>query len=85
LCGSSKPFASVRPERFASTFSKISQEHGSRPIFGVLHQFFVVISKKASKKYLDVDILRKIVRKKPKNKKNQNKIIFFGSFIKNGE
>jgi len=44
-----------------------------------------VISKKASKKYLDVDILRKIVQKKPKNSKNHDKIIFFESFIKNGE
>jgi hypothetical protein len=44
-----------------------------------------VISKKASKKYLDVDILRKTVQKKTKNKKNHVKNIFFGSFIKNGE
>jgi hypothetical protein len=44
-----------------------------------------VIPKKASEKYLDVDILRKIVQKKPKNSKNHVKIIFFGSFIKNGE
>jgi len=44
-----------------------------------------VISKKASKKYLDVDILRKIVQKKHKNRKNHVKIIFFGTFIKNGE
>jgi hypothetical protein len=81
LCGGSKPFASVR----LSIFWKISQEHGSRPIFGVLNQFFDVISKKASKKYLDVDILRKTVQKKTKNKKNHVKNIFFGSFIKNGE
>jgi len=81
LCGGSKPFASVR----LSIFLKISQEHGSRPIFGVINQFFVVISKKASEKYLDVDILRKTVQKKTKIKNNHVKIIFLGSFIKNGE
>ena len=58
---------------------------GHDQFFGVIYQFFVVISKKASKKYLDVDILRKSQFKKSKNRKNHVKIIFFESFIKNGE
>jgi hypothetical protein len=44
-----------------------------------------VISKKASEKYLDVDILRKSHLKKSKNRKNHDKIIFIESFIKNDE
>jgi hypothetical protein len=35
-----------------------------------------VISKKASKKYLDVDILRKSIKKKPKIGKIMSKLFF---------